>query len=89
MSSATDGRYNFPVTDDYAAQIHTVAGVKSLSKESNLMHLLHNLEEDGNEVSGAVIELIALLNYVSCTTTQLSDLETHLTYCLNKVYEHR
>lgn len=88
MGSVVPGKYNYPSTEGYTARVHSPDGVKGLTKDSQLMALLQKLSDDGNDVSGPAAELVALLNYVSCTQGAMGDLETHLGYCLSKAKEN-
>ncbi|PQY42884.1 hypothetical protein C5947_01460 [Cronobacter sakazakii] len=53
-----------------------------LVEKSHLMELIRELEKDGHDVSGAAAELVALVNYVTSTQLSLSDIQTHLDYCV-------
>ena len=74
-------QYNHPLESGFAERIHTTEGVKSLISESQLMTLLRELDRDGFDVEGAMVELTALMNYVTNSQVSMRDLQTHLDYC--------
>lgn len=50
-------------------------------ESSHLMDLLRELDKDGHDVSGALAELVALINYVTSSQMSMRDLQTHLDFC--------
>lgn len=74
-------QYHHPLEKGFAERIHTPGGVLSLVENSQLMELLRELDGDGHDVSGAMAELVALINYVVSTKMSLDDVATHLDYC--------
>ncbi len=84
MKTGGENEYHYPCTDAYSEQIHTPEGVAGLSTGSNIERLLLQLYEEGYDISGAMAELKALLNYVTSNQETLRDIETHLTYLLQK-----
>lgn len=84
MKSPEENEYHYPCTDAYSEKIHTPRGVASLTTGSNIESLLLQLHDRGYDISGAMTELKALLNYVTSNQETLRDIETHLTYLLQK-----
>jgi hypothetical protein len=84
MRAGEVNEYHYPCTDDYSEQVHTPNGVAALKTGSNIERLLIQLYEEGYDISGAMTELKALLNYVTSNQETLRDIETHLTYLLQK-----
>ncbi|TYX33511.1 hypothetical protein FCG77_014905 [Klebsiella pneumoniae] len=74
-------RYQYPVDEGFADRIHTPEGVRSLVVKSQLMELLREMDKDGHDVSGALAELVALINYVTSSQMSMRDLQTHLDFC--------
>jgi hypothetical protein len=84
MRSGEFKEYHYPCTDSYSEQIHTNKGVASLKEGSKIESLLLQLHDQGHDISGAMTELKALLNYVTSNQGTMRDIETHLTYLLQK-----
>lgn len=84
MRAGEQNEYHYPCTDDYSEQVHTPKGVASLKTGSNIERLLLQLYDEGYDISGAMTELKALLNYVTDNQEKLRDIETHLMYLLQK-----
>lgn len=84
MKTGGENEYHYPCTDAYSEKVHTPNGVAALKTGSNIERLLHQLYEQGYDISGAMTELKALLNYVSDNQEKLRDIETHLMYLLQK-----
>jgi hypothetical protein len=84
MKTGGENEYHYPCTDAYTEEIHTPEGVAGLKTGSNIERLLLQLYEEGYDISGAMAELKALLNYVTSNQETLRDIETHLTYLLQK-----
>lgn len=84
MKTGGENEYHYPCTDAYSEEVHTPEGVAGLKTGSNIERLLLQLYEEGYDISGAMAELKALLNYVTSNQETLRDIETHLTYLLQK-----
>lgn len=84
MRAGEVNEYHYPCKDGYSEQVHTPEGVAALKTGSNIERLLIQLYEQGYDISGAMTELKALLNYVTSNQDTLRDIETHLTYLLQK-----
>ena len=84
MKIGEENEYHYPCTDAYSEKVHTPKGVAGLTSGSNIESLLHQLHDRGYDISGAMTELKALLNYVTSNQETLRDIETHLTYVLQK-----
>lgn len=84
MKTGGENEYHYPCTDAYSEEVHTPEGVAGLKTGSNIERLLLQLYEEGYDISGAMTELKALLNYVTSNRETLRDIETHLTYLLQK-----
>ncbi|EML7084003.1 hypothetical protein FML35_18910 [Klebsiella oxytoca] len=74
-------QYHHPLEEGFTERIHTPAGVRSLVESSHLMDLLRELDKDGYDVSGALAELVALINYVTSSQMSMRELQTHLDFC--------
>ncbi|CFQ88099.1 MULTISPECIES: hypothetical protein [Yersinia] len=77
--------YSYPTTDAYSQSIHTTQGVRGLIHGSNIEKLLIALDTDGHDISAPMIELKALLNYVSYDSRLRGDLLAHAEYILEKL----
>ncbi|EOC1216385.1 hypothetical protein AAAW47_002849 [Cronobacter sakazakii] len=75
-------QYFHPLEEASLGSLNSPAGVVKLVEKSHLMDLMRELEKDGHDVSGAAAELAALLNYASGTQMALSEIQTHLDYCV-------
>ncbi len=84
MKTGGENEYHYPCTDAYSEEVHTPEGVAGLKTGSNIERLLLQLYDEGYDISGAMTELKALLNYVTSNQETLRDIETHLTYLLQK-----
>lgn len=84
MKTGGENEYHYPCTDAYSEEVHTPEGVAGLKTGSNIERLLLQLYEEGYDISGAMTELKALLNYVTSNQETLRDIETHLMYLLQK-----
>ncbi|ELY6290309.1 hypothetical protein [Cronobacter sakazakii] len=75
-------QYHHPLDEERLGDLNSPRGVMELVEKSHLMELIRELEKDGHDVSGAAAELVALVNYVTSTQLSLSDIQTHLDYCV-------
>ncbi|ELY2741298.1 hypothetical protein ACMSZX_000519 [Cronobacter turicensis] len=75
-------QYHHPLDEERLGDLNSPQGVMELVEKSHLMELIRELEKDGHDVSGAAAELVALVNYVTSTQLSLSDIQTHLDYCV-------
>lgn len=77
--------YSYPATDAFAEKVHTTAGVERLATESNIDRLLQEMERDGYDVSAAVMELKALVNFVTHSKRVRNDSLSHLEYIIQQL----
>ncbi|ELY4307691.1 hypothetical protein SMZ20_000248 [Cronobacter sakazakii] len=75
-------QYHHPLDEGKLGALNSPQGVMELVEKSHLMELIRELEKDGHDVSGAAAELVALVNYVTSTQVSISDIQTHLDYCV-------
>lgn len=73
-------KYSYPAKPGYRDFIHSPEGVASLADRSYLMNLLRELEENGNDVGGAVMELTTMVNYIAGVSKCLNDIRSHAQY---------
>ncbi|HCI6440013.1 TPA: anti-repressor protein [Klebsiella pneumoniae] len=76
--------YTFPLNRRYQDHIHSPDGLRELAKSSMVMKLLHELDADGHDVSGAAAEVTAMLSYIVGIGAVLRDIETHAQYVMAK-----
>lgn len=81
-------QYHHPLEEGFSERIHTPAGVRSLVESSHLMDLLRELDKNGHDVSGALAELVALVNYVTSSQLSMRELQTHLDFCAMQLRQH-
>lgn len=77
-------RYHYPANRTLEKNINACAG---LAKDSLLERLLTELDEDGSEIGGAMLELNALVNYVTQNEKLKEEIKTHsifITHCLEQ-----
>lgn len=80
MKTDTQQTYNYPAKPGYRDFIHSPEGVAGLADRSYLMNLLRDLEENGNDVGGAVMELTTMVNYIAGVSKCLNDIRSHAQY---------
>jgi prophage antirepressor-like protein len=77
-------RYSYPKKPGFMDHFHTPTGVRLLTKQSQLMDLLRELEENGNDVGAPAAELVCLINYVADVDRVMQDIATHAAYITNQ-----
>lgn len=81
-------KYNYPAKPGYRDFIHSPEGVASLADRSYLMNLLRELEENGNDVGGAVMEFTTMVNYLTSSYKCIRDIQSHAEYIVKQVKAH-
>lgn len=76
---------NFPAPENYAETVNSEIGIKELIEKSSVEALLRKLDDQGYEVSAALIELIAMQNYISQNLKTKEKIKTHMEYILNEL----
>ncbi|MCX3246253.1 antA/AntB antirepressor family protein [Escherichia coli] len=76
--------YSAPLKPGYRSLIHSPSGVLGLTKNSLLMNLLNQLQDDGHDVSGAAAELTTMFCYIVGVSKCLRDIQTHAEYINDK-----
>lgn len=76
---------NFPAPENYAEMVNTDCRIKELTTKSNIEILLRKLDDEGYDVSAALIELTAMCNYINQNMESKSTIKTHLEYILNEL----
>ncbi len=76
--------YGYPLKPGYRSLIHSPSGVLGLTENSLLMNLLNQLQDDGNDVSGAAAELTTMFCYIVGVSKCLRDIQTHAEYINDK-----
>lgn len=70
-------KYSYPASRMLEKRINTRQGIAGLAKDSMLHTLLNELDSDGSEIGGAMLELNALLNYVTQEERLRKEISTH------------
>lgn len=70
-------RYSYPASGKLEKNINTREGIAGLAKASLLEKLLNELDADGSEIGGAMLELNALVNYVTQNEKMKEQIKTH------------
>lgn len=70
-------RYRYPASRMLEKNINTREGIAGLAKDSLLEGLLNELDADGSEIGGAMLELNALVNYVTQNEKLKEEIKTH------------
>ncbi|MDW5502472.1 hypothetical protein R6Y99_21985 [Pseudomonas lundensis] len=70
-------RYSYPSGRMLEKNINTREGIAGLAKASLLEKLLKELDADGSEIGGAMLELNALVNYVTQNEKLKEEIKTH------------
>jgi len=65
--------------------INTREGIAKIVKDSKLERLLNELDADGSEIGGAMLELNALVNYVTQNEMVNEEIKTHLQFINNRL----
>lgn len=78
-------KYVYQSPESYAEKVNDNDGIKQLSITSMIEELLREMDQDGHDVSGPMIELVALKNYVNYSEKQLQTVKTHLEFVLSEL----
>lgn len=70
-------KYSYPASRMLEKNINTCEGIAGLAKASLLERLLKELDADGSEIGGAMLELNALVNYVTQNEKMKEEIRTH------------
>lgn len=70
-------RYSYPTSKMQEKSINTREGIAKIVKDSKLEKLLNELDTDGSEIGGAMLELNALVNYVTQNEKMKEEIKTH------------
>ncbi len=77
-------RYSYPMKPGFMDHFHNPAGVRMLTQQSQLMDLIRELGENGNDVSAPAAELICLINYVADVERVMQYIVKHAAYITNQ-----
>lgn len=86
MKSEEKQTYHYPLKPNYREHIHCPEGVRGLVEHSMLMEMLHKMDADGHDVSGAAAELTTMLSYITGVSKCLREIEAHAQYVLNQAH---
>lgn len=78
-------KYTYPATKALEKAMNTRKGIAELSRNSLLDELLKELDNDGSEIGGAMLELNALVNYVTQNEIVSEEIKTHLQFINNRL----
>ncbi|QJU41327.1 hypothetical protein [Serratia marcescens] len=70
-------KYTYPATKALEKTMNTRKGIAELSRNSLLDELLKELDKDGSEIGGAMLELNSLVNYVTQNEKMKEQIKTH------------
>ncbi|MGQ6073325.1 hypothetical protein ACUNGP_26115 [Serratia sp. IR-2025] len=70
-------KYSYPASRMLEKRINTRQGITGLAKDSMLHTLLNELDSDGSEIGGAMLELNALVNYVTQNEKMKEQIKAH------------
>lgn len=87
IKSDSPQKYDYPLKPGYREMIYSPDGVVGLAEHSFLMKLLNELDENGNDVSGAAAELTTMLNYIVGVSQCLRQMQTHAEFISSKAQE--
>ena len=76
-------KYVYQSPENYAEKVNDNDGIKQRSITSMIEELLREMDQDGHDVSGPMIELVALKNYVTHTEKQKETVRTGLEFALS------
>ncbi|MEX9688167.1 hypothetical protein AB7Y06_03755 [Providencia rettgeri] len=76
---------HFPAPDNYAEKVNTETGIKELMNRSYVEELLRKLDSEGCDVSAALIELTAIMNYVNLNLRVKDSIRTHIEFIANEL----
>lgn len=81
-------KYSYPAKPGYREFIHSPEGVTSLAERSYLMNLLRELEENGNDVGGAMMEFTTMVNYITSSYRSIREIQTHAEFIVKQAKVH-
>lgn len=81
-------KYSYPAKPGYREFIHSPEGVTSLAERSYLMNLLRELEENGNDVGGAMMEFTTMVNYITSSYRSIREIQTHAEFIVKQSQAH-
>lgn len=81
-------KYSYPAKPGYREFIHSPEGVTGLAERSYLMNLLRELEENGNDVGGAMMEFTTMVNYITSSYRSIREIQTHAEFIVKQAKVH-
>lgn len=81
-------KYSYPAKPGYREFIHSPEGVTSLAERSYLMNLLRELDENGNDVGGAMMEFTTMVNYITSSYRCIREIQTHAEFIVKQSKLH-
>lgn len=81
-------KYSYPAKPGYREFIHSPEGVTGLAERSYLMNLLRELEENGNDVGGAMMEFTTMVNYITSSYRSIREIQTHAEFIVKQSKLH-
>lgn len=81
-------KYSYPAKPGYREFIHSPEGVTSLAERSYLMNLLRELDENGNDVGGAMMEFTTMVNYITSSYRSIREIQTHAEFIVKQSQAH-
>lgn len=81
-------KYSYPAKPGYREFIHSPEGVTSLAERSYLMNLLRELDENGNDVGGAMMEFTTMVNYITSSYRSIREIQTHAEFIVKQAKMH-
>ncbi|MCR0998648.1 hypothetical protein [Serratia rubidaea] len=78
-------KYRYPASSRLEERMNTRAGIAELAHGSTLETLLRELDDDGSEIGGAMLELNALVNYVTQTEKLRKEIYTHCEFITHQL----
>lgn len=76
---------NFSAPENYAQKMNTETGIKELMIESKVEELLRLLDKKGFDVSAALIELTAMMNYINLSLKTKDNIKTHIEFIVEEL----
>lgn len=76
---------NFPAPENYAQKVNTETGIKELMIDSKVEELLRKLDSEGCDVSAALIELTAMMNYINLSLKTKDNIKTHIEFIVEEL----
>jgi hypothetical protein len=78
-------KYGYPASRMLEKNINTCKGIAGLARDSLLERLLKELDADGSEIGGAMLELNALVNYVTQNEKLKEEIRTHSKFITHRL----